>query len=223
MAKPCPDRMVLASGATARLTGSGERAVVCVNGGSGRERPGDWSATLEWLVARLAPHHAGVRFLEVRYRIRSWRRLELCIEDAAAALEAAVALGARELALLGFSMGGAVAISAAVHPAVSTVIGLAPWIPDRLDLSGLRGRRLAVIHGGLDGKVPGIPGVAPRRTLRGVERARAVAADVTHELIHGGVHGAAVHSPLGGLVRLPRAHVWERLVDAELRRFAPAP
>ena len=33
--------------------------------------------------------------------------------------------------LLGFSMGGAVAIKAARHPSVEEVVGLAPWIPDR--------------------------------------------------------------------------------------------
>ena len=40
----------------------------------------------------------------------SRRRLELCVEDAAAAIEAARAAGVQELALLGFSMGGAVAV-----------------------------------------------------------------------------------------------------------------
>ena len=98
--------------------------------------PGTWSATLEWLVERLAPAFPRLGFAEVRYRIKSWNRLGMCVEDTLAALEA---VAPRRALLLGFSMGGAVAIGAAGHPAVRTVLGLAPWIPDRLDLSGLDG------------------------------------------------------------------------------------
>ena len=194
----------LERGAEARLTGPrGSRAVVCVNGGSGRDVPGDWSASLEWLVSRIAPEVPALRFLEVRYRIKSWRRLDLCLEDAVAALDAAVADGARECALLGFSMGGTVSIGVAAHPAVSTVIGLAPWIPDRLDVSTLDGRRLAVVHGSLDAWLPGIPGVSPRHTLRGLERIRARGVEASHTLISGALHGVAVRSPWGRLRPAP--------------------
>ena len=72
---------MLPTGAELRVTGDGARAVVCVNGGQSREVPGTWSATLEWLVRRLAPSFPGLRFAEVRYRIKSWKRLELCIEN----------------------------------------------------------------------------------------------------------------------------------------------
>jgi dienelactone hydrolase len=197
----------------------GERAVVCVNGGSSREVPGDWSATLEWLVGRLAPQFPELAFLRVRYRIKSWRRLDLCLEDGAAAVDLAVDAGARECALLGFSMGGAVAIGIAAHPAVSTVIGLAPWIPDRLDVSTLDGKRVAVVHGRLDAWLPGIPGVSPRHTLRGLRRIRERGVDASHTLISGAVHGVAVYGPWGGLVPLPRARHWARLVGEELGRF----
>src|SRR5439155_18610150 len=119
----------VASGAVARVTGSGSRAVVCANGGQRAEVAGTWSATLEWLVRRLAPEFPGLAFIEVRYRIKSWQRLQGCVEDCRAAIELAVADGAREVALLGFSMGGAVAIASADSLAVPTVIGLVPWIP----------------------------------------------------------------------------------------------
>jgi dienelactone hydrolase len=217
-----PQQITLSTGAVVRITGSGERSVVCVNGGSGRERPGDWSATLEWLVGRLSPRHSDLAFVEVRYRVKSWRQLDSCIEDCVGALETAAARGTREIALLGFSMGGAVAIASAAHPAVSTVLCLAPWIPDRLDVAGLRGRRMAVIHGSFDGRLPGLPGVNPKRTLRGLERVRSLGVEVTQTLIRGGVHGVAVHSPFGGLLPLPRAGSWERLVDLEFARFATA-
>ena len=63
--------------------------------------------------------------------------------------------------LLGFSMGGAVAISVADEASVERVVGLAPWIPDRLSLEPLRGKRLDVLHGSLDRWLPGVLGAWP--------------------------------------------------------------
>ena len=68
----------LPTGAEARWTGTpGPRAVICVNGGTAAELPGTWSASIEWLVERLAADGVPLPFLEVRYRIKSWRRLPL--------------------------------------------------------------------------------------------------------------------------------------------------
>ena len=70
-------------------------------------------------MARRAPRGGTARrsaFLEVRYRIKSWRRLPLCIEDARSAIEVARAAGAEEIALVGFSMGGAVSVHVAGRP-----------------------------------------------------------------------------------------------------------
>jgi pimeloyl-ACP methyl ester carboxylesterase len=145
----------LPTGAEARWTGTpGSRAVICVNGGTAAELPGTWSASIEWLVERLAANGTPLPFLEVRYRIKSWRRLPLCIEDARAAIGVARAAGAEEIALLGFSMGGAVSVLVADDPAVSTVIALAPWLYPELDVSTLDGRRFAVLHGSLDRGCP---------------------------------------------------------------------
>ncbi len=210
----------LPSGAALRLTNEvGERAVVCVNGGQRALVHGTWSASLEWLVRRLGPSFPRLGFLEVRYRVKSWQALPDCIQDCREAIEAS---GAREVALLGFSMGGAVAIAAAAHPAVTTVIGLAPWIPDRLDVSSLRGRRLAILHGSLDGWFPGIPGVSPRNSLRGFRRIRDLGVEASRTLVPGGLHGLAVRLPRGGVIPLPRAGRWAGLVSAELERFQAA-
>jgi dienelactone hydrolase len=203
-----------------RLTGAaGEHAVVCVNGGSGRDVPGTWSASLEWLVGRLAPRFPELAFLEVKFRIKSWNRLDMCTEDCLSAVEEAVDAGAREVLLLGFSMGGAVAIRSAAHPAVETVLGLAPWIPDRLRLSTLQGRRLIVIHGALDRWLPGIPGVSPASSKRGFERAQREGVDGTYTLLAGAIHPIAVRAPWGGALPMPRARGWAELVAAELERF----
>jgi predicted esterase len=210
----------LVTGAEMRLTGNAtELAVVCVNGGSRGDVPGTWSATLEWLVDQLARTFTGLGLIEVRYRIKSWNRLGMCIEDTLAAIEASAANGARKVALLGFSMGGAVSIGAAGHPAVSTVIGLAPWIPDRLPVSGLVGRRLAVIHGALDRWLPGVPGVSTASSRRGFERARAEGVEGSYTVVPGGLHALAVRAPWGGTVPLPRAGRFVELVGSELERF----
>ena len=49
-------------------------AVLCVNGGQRAAVEGTWSASLEWLVGRLAPRFPGLRFAELRYRILAERR-----------------------------------------------------------------------------------------------------------------------------------------------------
>jgi dienelactone hydrolase len=196
-----------------RLTGTGGTAVVCVNGGQSGEVEGTWSASLEWLVRRLAPRFRQLAFAEVRYRVKSWRRLDACVEDARAAVEA---VGAPRTLLLGFSMGGAVAITAADEPSVERVLGLAPWIPDRLSLQPLHGKRLDVLHGSLDRALPGIPGVSAASSRRGFERARALGVAGRYELIPGALHGIALRAHRGRPVPLPRAAAWERRVAAQL-------
>jgi pimeloyl-ACP methyl ester carboxylesterase len=208
----------LSSGADIRITnGVRESMVVGVNGGQGSEVAGTWSATLEWLVGRLAPSFPQLGFAEVRYRIKSWHRLDLCIEDARAAIAEA---GGERTLLVGFSMGGAVSISVAGEPQVAGVLGLAPWIFDRLDLAPLAGKRLDVVHGSFDRGLPGVPGVAASLSRRGFERARALGVPGSYTLLRGGVHGLAVRAPGGLLLPLPRAATWARLIAAQLELFA---
>jgi len=208
----------LSTGAELRVTGPTDRyAVVCVNGGQAREVEGTWSASIEWLVGRLSTRLPEIAFAEVRYRVKSWKRLDWCFEDARAAVRE---VRAPRTMLLGFSMGGAVSIGIADEPGVEGVLGLAPWIPAELDVSRLHGKRFTVFHGALDRWLPGIPGVSAGHSRRGFERAHARGADGRYVLIRGGVHGLALRSPWGGLVTLPRAERWAELVEEELRRSA---
>lgn len=210
----------LVSGAVGRWTNAGaRRVVVCVNGGTAALREGTWSASVEWLVARLARRFDELGFLEVRYRVKSWHRFEECAEDARAALVEARARGGDELALLGFSMGGAVAVRVADDPAVRLVVGVAPWLPPQLDLSPLDGRRFAVMHGALDRSLPGIPGVSPELSRRRFEAARRRGVDGERTVIRGAIHPIALRAPWGATVPMPRARRWEALVAAELERF----
>lgn len=206
----------LATGAELRVTGPpDELAVVCVNGGQGGLVEGTWSASLEWLVRRLAPRFPRIGFGEVRYRVKSWHRVEWCVEDARAAIRA---LAAPRTVLLGFSMGGLVAVGAADEPGVEELVGLAPWFPEGTPLERLLGRRLTVLHGQLDRALPGIPGVSPASSQRGFERARALGVEGDYAVIPGAVHGVAVRGPWGSPLPLPRAGRWAELVARALER-----
>ena len=153
--------MQIASGAELRVTGPAGAgcAVVCVNGGQGHEVEGTWSATLEWLVHRLAPQFPGARVRRGPLPHQVVAAARSCIEDAQAAI---AALGAPRTLLLGFSMGGAVASQVAGEPTVETVLGLAPWFPTG-SRSSRCGQRLRVLHGSLDRWLPGVPASRPPR------------------------------------------------------------
>jgi dienelactone hydrolase len=152
----------------------------------------------------------------VRYRIKSWQLLDSCVADARAALDAS---GAERIQLVGFSMGGAVAALVAADPRIEGVLGLAPWFPDRLDMSGFAGKRLDVLHGSLDRYLPGVPGVSPVLSRRGFERALAAGAEGEYTLLHGALHGIALRAHWGRPVPLPRAHAWKRETAARLAEF----
>ena len=209
----------LATGAEARLhNASAPTAVILVNGGSAKAVPGTWSATSELLTTELAPRFPELAFAEVRYRVKTWNALDSCMADARAALD----LVARPSLLVGFSMGGAVSIGVAAHPAATGVLGLAPWIPDRLPLDGLRGKRLDVLHGAWDRYLPGIPGVSASSSRRGFDRARALGVEGSYALIERGLHGAALRRRSGAILRLPRADAWVEGVRERLELFRAA-
>ncbi|HUK98718.1 MAG TPA: hypothetical protein VLV46_13790 [Gaiellaceae bacterium] len=211
--------IVLPTGAQMRVTGApGRPAVVCINGGQSAPVPGTWSASLEWLVRHISPLCPTVAFSEVRYRIKSWHSLDLCEEDARAAV---AATGAQRTLLLGFSMGGAVAVRIADAPGVEGILGLAPWLPDPLEFDPLRGRRLDVLHGSLDRPLPGIPGVRPSSSRRGFERARRLGIDGTYRLIPGALHAIALRAG-SRVVPLPGARRWATLVAERINAWAAA-
>lgn len=210
----------LPSGAQVRLLGDQTPAhlVVGLGGGVSRPLPGIWNPSIEWLARRLARCDEPVACLEVRYRVRSWRDVRGCVQDAREAVRLAESLRPQRLSIMGFSMGGGVAV-AAVSEAVEGVVALAPWMPEWVPLDRLRGRRLSVVHGSLDRWAPGLPGVPPSHSRAAYERALAAGAQGEYHLVRGGVHGIAVRTAFG-LVRLPRAGAW---FDHVLAALAPAP
>ena len=210
-------RSALATGAEMRVTGPAGRGRRLrerrpgPRGGADVER----DARVARAAARAAASPAS-RFGEVRYRIKSWKRLDMCIEDARAAIEQ---LGGERTLLLGFSMGGAVAIAAADEPRVEGVLGLAPWIPDRLDVSTLRGKRLDVLHGALDRWLPGIPGVSPRAHGAGSSVPSPPASRARTRRSRAPCTGSRCARPGDRSLPLPRAGRWAELVGAGLERF----
>ena len=205
------------NGFEVRIAGpAGGPAVVCVNGGQAAEVDGTWSASLEWLVGRVAPRFPGsVRGGAVPDQVVE--PLDSCIDDAREAIDR---VDAERTLLLGFSMGGAVAISVADDPRVEGVLGLAPWIPDQLSVEPLRGRRLDVLHGSLDRAFPAFP-ASPHATRAPVSSARRRSAfPAPTTLIRGALHAIALRA--GRPVPLPRAHAWERHVAVHLDAFVRA-
>ena len=78
------------------------------------------------------------------------------------------------------------------HPSVEEVLGLAPWIPDRLDLSPLQGTQARRVPRQPRPLAPGHPGREPAqlaRRLRAGEGARRRGRRYT--LIPGALHGIA--------------------------------
>ena len=143
----------------------------------------------------LAPRFPGLGFAEVRYRIKSWRRLELCVEDARAAIAAA---GGGRTLLLGFSMGGAVAISAADDPRVvgrARARALDPRAARPRAARRQAARRPPRLARPLAPRRP--RRLEPRSPARGFERARALGVEGSYTLVRGGVHGLALRAPGG--------------------------
>ena len=216
MTAPPGSLVGLATGAEMRLTGEGATAVVCVNGGQASEVRGNLERVAR--VARAAARAAVPGSSSsprcatgssrgggstAASRTRGRRSSAVGREpDAAARL-----LDGRR----GGDLGGRTSRRS------SGVLGLAPWIPDRLSLEPLRGKRLDVLHGSLDRWLPGIPGVSPAllaARLRARPRARRRRHATT--LIRGALHGIALRAHRGRPVPLPRAAAWARRVAAQL-------
>ncbi len=197
------------AGASATQAARGPRPVILVHGWAGSPR--DMLPLKRFLDAN--GHHAFIAILPGEDNIENAEYLQAFVSE----VEELTASDTVDI--VGFSMGGAVSVRAASHPSVTAVLGLAPWLPDRLDLAPLVGRRLDVLHGALDRWLPGIPGVNPAISRQGFERARRLGVEGTYTLIPGAVHGVALRSPGGRLVTLPRAARWAELVESHIARF----
>lgn len=149
------------------------------------------------LVRRLARVGAaeGLVVHVVRYRHRGWNGSAADpVRDAHWAADEAVRLyGDVPVCLVGTDMGGRAALRAAGHPAVTSVLALAPWLPEPeavLDPDPVRqltGRRVLLVHGTNDERTD------PDLSFRLAERAKKVNRDVCRFEVHSDGHGLRQH------------------------------
>ncbi|MFJ4923306.1 alpha/beta hydrolase [Streptomyces sp. NPDC088725] len=120
----------------------------------------------------------------VRYRHRGWNGCRAdAARDALRALdELELLVGQVPVVLVGHSMGGRAALSAAGHGLVSGVVGLAPWCPPGEPVEQLAGRRAVLLHGDRDRTTD------PGGSVALASRARRAGAEAGTVLLSGGDH-----------------------------------
>jgi dienelactone hydrolase len=143
-----------------------------------------------------AGHDSGLLVARLRYRQRGWNGAERSpVEDGRWALdELAGQHPGVPIGLVGHSMGGRTAMYVAGHPAVLSVVGLAPWIESGDPVDALAGRRVLIAHGDLDRMT------SPVASAEFARRAASVAAQVTYIAVQGEKHSM-----------LHRASLWHDL------------
>ena len=205
----------------------GARAVALIlhggaDTGNGPVRP--WSVA----ALRMLPFAGAIRRRSgdavavalLRYRVRGWNgAAESPVGDAEWALDQlAERFPGLPVGLVGHSMGGRTALRVGGHPSVSSVVALAPWIPESEPSRQLAGRRVLLVHGTADritsarasesftARLTGagvdatyVPlGGARHAMLRPARQWHGIAADFVHESLLGEVHARRGLTPLTG-------------------------
>ncbi|MEU4271875.1 alpha/beta hydrolase [Streptomyces sp. NPDC026092] len=129
---------------------------------------------------------------EVRYRHRGWNgdRRDAAQDAAAALARLRERAGPIPVVLVGHSMGGRAALSAAGDPMVRGVVALAPWCPPGEPVEHLAGRTIHVLHDEADRVT------SAREAWDFVRRARTAGADAVaipmttggHAMLRGAAH-----------------------------------
>ncbi|MET7292052.1 alpha/beta hydrolase [Streptomyces griseoloalbus] len=127
----------------------------------------------------------------VHYRYRGWNGSEahLARDAAWAADEVVRRYGDVPVCLAGLGMGGRAALRAGGHEAVSSVLALAPWLPEE-DVAAppepvkqLAGRRVLIVHGTNDARTD------PELSFRLAARAKKANREVCRFEVHSDGHG----------------------------------
>lgn len=131
----------------------------------------------------------------VHYRRRGWNGFDAHLAaDATWALDEVVRrYGDVPVCLAGHGMGGRAALHAAAHPAVNSVLALAPWLPED-DIAAapepvrqLVGRQVLIVHGTNDARTD------PELSYRLAERAKKANRDVCRFEVHSDGHALRQH------------------------------
>jgi dienelactone hydrolase len=203
MAQQAVPARVPGLGRAAGATGAGETVhgvLLLLPGGrpQSTRRPSPVTrATARPLVRRLAREGRsdGLVTHIVRYRYRGWNDPSSHpVADAHWAVDEAVRrYGDVPVCLAGTDMGARAALRAAGHPAVNSVLALAPWLPAREagqnpdPVIQLTGRRVLLIHGSNDARTD------PELSYRFAERAKKVNRNVCRFEVHTDGHGLTQH------------------------------
>lgn len=134
----------------------------------------------------------------LHYRYRGWNGTAAHpVTDTEWALEEVVRrYGDVSVCLIGTDVGARAALRAGGHPAVNSVLAIAPWLPDPADepraiedepVAQLAGRRVLLVHGTNDGRSD------PELSYRLAERAKKINADVCRFEVHSDGHGLHQH------------------------------
>ncbi|WP_416370630.1 alpha/beta hydrolase [Streptomyces sp. PR69] len=143
-----------------------------------------------------AGRQEGLAVHTVQYRVRGWNgeRADLAADAAWAVEEVVRRYGDVPVCLAGHGMGGRAALRAAGHPAVTSVLALAPWLPD--DALGLEphepvrqltGRRVMIVHGTTDAWSD------PEMSYRLAGRAKKTNGDTCRFEVHSDGHALRQH------------------------------
>ncbi|MFC0601244.1 alpha/beta fold hydrolase [Streptomyces palmae] len=164
----------------------------------GTGRPSRWAASLVRPLARRLVRAAGGEGLtahQVHYRCRGWNGTAAHpAQDAEwAADEVVRRYGDVPICLAGHGMGGRAALRAAGHLAVTSVLALAPWLPeptaepDPDPVKQLVGRQVLIAHGTNDAVAE------PDLSYRLAERAKKVNRDICRFEVHTDRHRLYQH------------------------------
>lgn len=132
----------------------------------------------------------GLAVHSVHYRGRGWNGADAQLAaDATWAVEEVVRrYGDVPVCLVGHGMGGRAALHAAGHPAVNSVLALAPWLPEH-DVAAepepvrqLVGRKVLIVHGTKDARTD------PELSYRLAERAKKSNRDTCRFEVHSDGH-----------------------------------
>ncbi|MFE3944718.1 alpha/beta hydrolase [Streptomyces sp. NPDC059118] len=166
-------------------------------------RPSPLSYALQLPLARTlarAGQEDGLAAHVVRYRCRGWNATDAHLAaDAAWAVDEVVRrYGDVPVCLAGHGMGGRAALRAGGHPAVNSVLAMAPWLPeggadgpDGPDtpepVKHLLGRQVLLVHGTNDARTD------PELSFRLAERAKKTNRDTCRFEVHSDGHGLRQH------------------------------
>ncbi|TXS19042.1 alpha/beta hydrolase [Streptomyces sp. wa22] len=161
-----------------------------------RRRPSTLSYAVQLPFARSlarAGQEDGLAVHVVRYRTRGWNADADPAADAHwAADEVVRRYGDVPVCLVGHGMGGRAALRGAGHTAVSSVLSMAPWLPDGAEpgpepVRHLAGRRVLIVHGTNDARTN------PELSYRLAERAKKANRATCRFEVHSDGHALRQH------------------------------